>query len=189
MAVDYSAFRSSAEDDALYDVKPFNYASARKLLVKRIERAARHVSGELKSGQKDYGEGYQDRLRYRPTLLDQRITVEAADEDYFPIRREKFATFAKSFIDDVNAGEYDAQLEALYAAAQEATKGTPVKARRKRTAGGALKPAPVGYNAIRKSVGTSVNRFKKPIADVKADLLARGADKVDVEKAIKAVQG
>lgn len=186
MAVDYSAFRSSAEDDALYDVKPFNYASARKLLVKRIERAAKHVSGELKSGQKDYTVGHNNQLRYRPTISGYHIAVDSADEDYFPIKSEQFATFAKSFIANVNAGEYDGQLQAII---ESASKGdAPVKARRKRTAGGALKPAPVGYDAIRKSVGTSVNRFNKSIEEVKADLLARGADKADVEKAIKAVQ-
>lgn len=187
MAVDYSAFRSSAEDDAQYDVEPFNHKAARSLLVARIERAVKQLNGELKSGQKDFTVGHNNQLRYRPTISGHHIAVDSSDEDYFPIKSDQFENFAKVFIDQVNAGEYDGQLQAII---ETASKGdAPVKARRTRTAGGALKPAPVGYNAIRRSVGTSVGRFKKSVAEVKADLLARGADKADVEKAIKALNG
>lgn len=122
MALDYSKFRSSAVDDGLFDLAPFDREAGRKTLIRRIERAGKQLRKEQSAaGGRDFEVGHHNQIRLRLTLNGQRIYVESDREDYFPLSSNDFTAFEAEFIKQVNAGEYDEQIESALSAAGSAT--------------------------------------------------------------------
>lgn len=113
MALDYSKFKASAEDDRKFDIAPFDIQVGRQKLNDRLARSLRQVNKEIPTkGGKDFDIGHNNQLRFRPTLNGQRIFVEKAGEDYFPISTAQFGPFITEFTRNVEAGHYDDQIEA-----------------------------------------------------------------------------
>jgi hypothetical protein len=188
MPVDFSEFEVSPEEDALFDVAPFNVDAGRKKFIKRIERAIKHVAGEKAGpGAKDFERGYHDLIRYMPTLDDQRIYVKTQGEDYFGVKAGKFPAFAAKLISAVEAGEFDDQIEEALSGPSIPQMPSVLRFREgTKKAKGSGKAPPADLAAMKKSVGRYIDVNGLSVEDTRATLLARGADVKLVDTAIAA---
>tara|TARA_R110000787_G_scaffold71232_2_gene158541 strand:- start:19875 stop:20441 length:567 start_codon:yes stop_codon:yes gene_type:complete len=182
---DYSKFKSSEEQAALFHVAPFNIDAGRAKLIKRVERAAKQVNGEKAGpGAKDFTIGHHNEIQLRLMLNEQRIYLEGTEE-HFPINSTKFADLAKAIIADIEAGEFDDQIE-------EALTGPSIPQVRpatKRTGKGSGKAPPADLAAMKKSVGRYLDVNGLSVEETRSTLLARGADVNLVDTAIAARAG
>lgn len=186
---DYSKFKSSEEQAALFHVAPFNIDAGRAKLIKRVERAAKQVAGEKAGpGAKDFTVGHHNEIQLRLMLNEQRIYLEGTEE-HFPISSTKFADLAKAIIADIEAGEFDDQIEDALSGPSIPQVRPATKSKAKRTAGGALKAAPATYFALKISLGSLVKRSGHSLDEARDLLLSRGADAGEVERAIAEFKG
>jgi len=174
MAVDFSKFRATPEEESLFDKAPFDKEAGRKKLVDRIARALKQFNGEQgKQGGSDFEIGYNNQIRYRPTLNGHRIKL-ADEADYFPTTSAKFAQLLSEFSKAADNGEYDDQIEAALSAPAAAA---PV--RRSRSTGNKSsgeKPWAVRKNwaslskADKQSIGRYYSNGKNPDGSVIAEV-------------------
>lgn len=109
----FSKHKLPAEKDSLFDVEKFDEKAGRTKLNERLDRAAGQLDGSRgKQGGVDYEVGHHDVVRFKPTLNGQRIFIEAEGEPYFPVDSATFAQFITDLKKLVDAGHYDAQIEA-----------------------------------------------------------------------------
>ncbi len=138
MAVDYSKFRASKDEVESFYKKPFDKVAAREKMVARITRTLKQLNGEPVSprGGKDFETLEANGVVYRPTLNGQSIEFAETDgEDGFHATRSQLAAMLPEFARDVEAGEFDDEL-------QRALESKPVSAvtPKAATRGGAGKP-------------------------------------------------
>ncbi|KAA9018266.1 hypothetical protein [Sphingobium limneticum] len=181
---DYSKFKSSEEQAALFHVAPYNAEAGRVKFVKRIERAAKQVAGEKAGpGGRDFTIGHHNEIQFRPTLNDKRIHIDGREE-HFPVSSLKFADLAKSIIADINAGEFDDQIKAALGSGGSVS-STP-KASGSRKPSKSKKAPPADLIAMKKSVARYIDVNGLSVEDTRNALLERGADAKLVDTAIAA---
>lgn len=181
MALDLSAFESTEEEDALFDVAPFDKAAGRKKLLARFERAGKQVKGEAgKQGGTDYEIGHNDKIRFRPTLNGQRIYLKDEQEEYFPSDTKKFGALIERVVKATNEGHFDAQIEAALAAPVLEFAAPP---KRKNAA----KPKTDKFaseRSVKQSATRMKNTFKKSDAEIRAHLEKEGVREEWIKAAI-----
>jgi len=123
MALDYSDWAASPEEDASFDLAPFNHEGARAKMVARITRTLKQLNGETvsKTGGKDFEPLYNNGVIYRPTLNGHSIQLPGVGIDGLRTSRSILISKLPDFARDVESGEFDGQLRA---AMETKTSGT-----------------------------------------------------------------
>jgi len=191
MAVDYSKYRSSPDDDRKFDIAPFDAEAGRVKMIARISRALKQFNKEQgPQGGKDFDIGHNGQVRYKPTLNGQRIFVENEGEDYFPIHSSQFPSLLTDFSRNVDHGHYDKQIEAAL------TSESVVPATKPAKAAGTRSSSTDPLSGIRKAFGNRMGKQGVTAAEAAAALKAGGkyeeadidkvlAEKLEAEKAAK----
>lgn len=186
-AFDFSKLKLEDEKDAQFDHVPFDPSAGREALISNVAKAGRFVEGSKVRGMTDVTEGFDGALRYRPTLHGQRIGIETADEEYFPVHKSKFGALAEAFGKAIEAGHYDDQIEAaLNAAADAAESGTIAPApARSATKSGTARVYDKVTQASFKINGMNRGANPKSEKEIREALLKEGFTKEDIDAAYK----
>jgi hypothetical protein len=150
MARNYAQFKGSATEDKLFDVAPFDATSGRTKLKARFTRALKQFNKEQGlQGGKDFEVGHNEAIRFKPTLNGKRIYIEETGEDYFFVAKGQFEELISALLDDVEAGEFDNQLQAaLTTDTGTAPSNTPQKKARKSQAKGEFNNTDFALNSV-----------------------------------------
>lgn len=138
MALDIANLLLSPEEDALFGHKPFDYDAARKKFNARLDRAEKQVKGtQGTQGGKDWQEGFEGRIRFKPTLNGHQVLTgletEAGDNGkYIAVHKDNFTALITALKGKVNAKEYDEQIKAASEASApvRASQGSGSKAKK-----------------------------------------------------------
>jgi hypothetical protein len=124
MALDYSDWAASGDEDASFDKAPFDFAGARSKLIARIGRTVKQLNGEKVSpqGGKDFEVLHNNGVHYRPTLNGHPIKLPGLDNGV-RINRDTLKEKLTDFSRDVESGHFDDQLEAALAGSSTGTRG------------------------------------------------------------------
>lgn len=124
MALDYSDWAASGDEDASFDKAPFDFTGARNKLVARIARTLKQLNGEKVSpqGGKDFEVLHNNGVHYRPTLNGHPIKLPGLDNGV-RINRSTLQSKLTDFSRDVESGHFDDQLEAAMAGSSTGTRG------------------------------------------------------------------
>lgn len=172
-----------------FDAPVYDPAKGRQQFVKALTATKEQfVEGKTKVPNRAWKAGNNQAVRFSPKLGGQPVVLDGLSEHH--VSAERFPEFIDLLIADVNAGELDAEIKAaLEGKGSGKSSGSSSKPRKASTGGGTD-----GLGDIRKSLGASINRYKKGKAEAKASALAKsdkegkGWAEADIDKVLAEFQ-
>lgn len=180
MARNYKDFAATEEEAKLFDIAPFDKDAGRAKLVGRMAKALKQsqtaTSGK---GERDFVRTHNNGIRFAPTLNGQRIYLTDDHEDSFNTTQDKFGGLIEQIGKDIDAGEFDDQIQAALEAAP-----SPTSPKSERAGTGSKRSF---SEASSLSIGVAAKRRSKTppsFEDIRKSYIEQGANAELLDEAI-----